>query len=175
MKLSETSKLHVLWSEMFYLFSFTFFFTATHFHLVLVAASFSFSHHHYKIFILFFQKKMSPLFFASHSRSLSLSFSLSFAGLYCLIYLFLCLSLALYSKFVRVNLSLILWTTWIQKQFPFSVFIVIDSLVVSALQDAGGYAITRQNDLGLHLGCHTFWLSLFTLVCLWCGQTVGQT
>ena len=29
------------------------------------------------------------------------------------------------------------------------------SLVVSASQDAGGYAISRQNNLELHLGCHT--------------------
>ena len=35
-------------------------------------------------------------------------------------------------------------------------FVFIDSLVVSALQDAGGYAISRQNNLELHLGCHTY-------------------
>ena len=28
--------------------------------------------------------------------------------------------------------------------------------IVSALQDAGGYAISRQNNLELHLGCHTW-------------------
>ena len=37
----------------------------------------------------------------------------------------------------------------------------IDSFVISALQDAGGYAISRQNNLQLHLGCHTCWLSYF--------------
>ena len=42
-----------------------------------------------------------------------------------------------------------------QKQFPLSVFVYIDSLVVSASQDAGGYAISRRNILELHLGCHT--------------------
>ena len=31
----------------------------------------------------------------------------------------------------------------------------IDSFVISALQDAGGYAISCQNNLELHLGCHT--------------------
>ena len=31
----------------------------------------------------------------------------------------------------------------------------IDSLVVSALQDTGGYAISRQNNIELHLGCYT--------------------
>ena len=35
--------------------------------------------------------------------------------------------------------------------------------------DAGGYAISRQNNLALHLGCHTCWLSYLTLVCLRCG------
>ena len=61
-----------------------------------------------------------------------------------------------------------------QKQFPLSVFVFIDSLTVSALQDAGGYAISRQNNLELHLGYHTCWLSYFTLVCLWCGRTAGH-
>ena len=67
----------------------------------------------------------------------------------------------------------ILETTRIQKQFLLSVFVFIDSLVVSALQDSGVYAISRPNNLKLHLGCHTCWLSYFALVCLWCGQTVG--
>ena len=42
---------------------------------------FLFCHHCYKMFMLFFQQKMSPLFFISRSRSLSPFFSLSFAGL----------------------------------------------------------------------------------------------
>ena len=75
---------------------------------------------------------------------------------------------------MTISVSLILYTTRIQKQFPLSVFVFIDSLVVSASQDAGGYAISRQNNLELHLGCHTCWLSYFTLVCLWCGRTVGR-
>ena len=54
------------------------------------------------------------------------------------------------------------------------IFVFIDSLVVSASQDAGGYAISRQNNLELHLGCHTCWLSYSTLVCLWHGRTVGR-
>ena len=53
-------------------------------------------------------------------------------------------------------------------------FIFIDSLVVSALQDAGGYAISHKNNVELHLGCHNCWLSYFTLVCLWCGWTDGR-
>ena len=44
------------------------------------------------------------------------------------------------------------------------------ALVVCALQDGGRYAISRQNKLELHLGCHTCWVSSFTLVCLWCGR-----
>ena len=53
-------------------------------------------------------------------------------------------------------------------------FPLIDSLVVSALQDAAGYGISRQNNLELHLGCHICWLSYFILVCLWCGRTGGR-
>ena len=94
-----------------------------------------------------------------------------------LLSLFLCLSLAPYSKFVdmAINLSLVLYTTRIQKQFPLSFFAFIDSLAASVLQEAGGYAISRQNNLELHLGCHTCWMSYFTLVCLWCGWTVSRS
>ena len=48
-----------------------------------------------------------------------------------------------------------LQTTRLQKQFPLSVLVFIDSLVEPALQDAGGYTIYRQINLELHLGCHT--------------------
>ena len=59
-----------------------FFFTATHFHLALVATSIS----HFvttaaKLSCCSSNKKMSPLFFISCSRSLLPFFSLSFAGL----------------------------------------------------------------------------------------------
>ena len=59
-----------------------FFFTAAHFHLALVAASIS----HFlttakKISCCFPHRKMSPLFFISHCRSLLPFFSMSFAGL----------------------------------------------------------------------------------------------
>ena len=37
----------------------------------------------------------------------------------------------------------------------------------------GGQAIFSKQKLELHLGCHTCWLNYFTLVCLWCGRTVG--
>ena len=32
---------------------------------------------------------------------------------------------------------------------------------------------SNRNNLELHLGCHTCWLSYFTLVCLWCRRTAG--
>ena len=41
------------------------------------------------------------------------------------------------------------------KQFPLSVFVYIDSLIVSALQDAGGYTIFLRNNLELIFGCYT--------------------
>ena len=41
---------------------------------------------------------------------------------------------------------------------------------MSALQDAGGYAISRQNNLELHLGCHTLLIELFCI-----GMHVGRT
>ena len=30
-------------------------------------------------------------------------------------------------------------------------------------------------NLELHFGCHTCWLNYFTLVSLWCGQTLGRS
>ena len=76
---------------------------------------------------------------------------------------------------VEIILGLILKTTRIQKQFPLSVFVFIDSLAASALKEAGGYAISGQNNLQLHLGCHTCGLSYFTLVCTWCGRTAARS
>ena len=67
---------------------------------------------------------------------------------------------------MTINLILVLYTTRIQKQFPLSFLVFIDSLAASVLQEAGGYAISRQNNLELHLG-------LLTLVGLWCGRTVS--
>ena len=48
-----------------------------------------------------------------------------------------------------------------QKQFPLSGFVFIDSLVASALQDVGSYAISRQNSLDLHLGSLYLLIELF--------------
>ena len=119
-------------------------------------------------------KNVSLVFYLSCLLSVALFFSLIFAGLSPTFSFFPPFSFSI-SKFVDIttNISLILETTRIQKQFPLSVFVFIDSLVVSASQDAGGYAISRQINLELHLGCHTCWLSYFTLVWLWCGRTAG--
>ena len=152
-------------------FSFTFFFTAAHFHLAFLILSPPLQNFH-----LVLPTEKCLLCFLSLALNLCRPFS-RWASLDCrLLSLFLCVSLALYSKFVdmTINVSLILLKTRIQRQFPLSIFHFIDSLVVSALQDAGGYAISRQNYLELHLGCNTCWLSDFTLVCLWCGRTVGR-
>ena len=76
---------------------------------------------------------------------------------------------------MTIYLSLIRQTTRIQKQFPLSVFFFIDSVVASAYKTPVAiYAISCQNNLELHLGYHTCWLSYFTLVCLWCRRTVGR-
>ena len=76
-------------------------------------------------------------------------FSLSLALCPVANFLFFSAFLFLYILYIivdlTINLSLILQTTRIQKQFPLSVFVFIDTLVISASQDAGGYAISRQN------------------------------
>ena len=56
-----------------------------------------------------------------------------------------------------MTISLILkkkTTTRIQKHFPLSVLVFIDSLVVSASQDAGGHTLSRQNNLTFGIGLH---------------------
>ena len=125
--------------------------------------------------MLFIQQKNVSFFLFSLPLALCRSFS-PWALLACrLLSLFLCLSLSLYSIYVdmTINLSLTLKTTRIQKQFPLSVF-------VFASQDEGGYAFSRQNNLELHLGSNTCWVSYFTFVCLWCrwtadgGRAYGQ-
>ena len=129
----------------------------------------------------------------SHFLTAATKFSCCICNKKCLLY-FLSLALGLcrsfsrwasgpvaYFLFFSVFLFLYvpnLWTwllTRMQKQFPLSVFVFIDSWVVSASQDAVGYAISRQNNLELHLGCHTCWLSYFTLVRLWGVRTGGRS
>ena len=122
-----------------------FFFTAAHFHLG-GRQHFSFSHRRYKIFTLFFQQKNVSLVIFSRASFLSLFFALSFAGLsptfsFSLSFLFLYISIFVD---MTISVSLILQTTRIQKQFPLSVFVFIDSLVVSVSQDEGSYAIPAK-------------------------------
>ena len=92
--------------------------------------------------------------FIARSSFLSLFFSLSFSGLLPSLSFF-CLSLSLYFKFVDMTIILTYaytLTTLKQKQFPLSLFVFIDS-IFSCLclytQDAGGYGISRQNNLML--------------------------
>ena len=67
--------------EMSHVFLFTFFHRRSFSPCIGGRLHFSFCYRRYKIFMLFFQEKMSPLFFISPSRSLSPFFSLSLAGL----------------------------------------------------------------------------------------------
>ena len=41
-----------------------------------------------------------------------------------------------------------------QKQFPLSVFVFTDSLVVSASQDAGCHTLSRHNNLTFNIGLY---------------------
>ena len=59
----------------------------------------------------------------------------------------------------------------IQKQFPLSVVVFIDSLVVSASQDAGGYAISSQNNLKLP---YLYWLIELFYICMPVVRTDGR-
>ena len=125
---------------------FHFVLTAAHFHRAWVAASIS-----YFLTLLQNCHVVLPTKKCLHcclSVALDLCLPLSRWALltYCLVSLILCPPLALFSKLVdmKINLSLILQTTQIQKQFLLSIFVFIDSLVVSALQHSGGYATSRQ-------------------------------
>ena len=95
--------------EMSNVFLFTLFSPPLIFTLVTASMHFSFSHRRYEIFMLYFQQKMSPLFFISRSSPQSHFFSLSFGGLSPTFSFSLCFSFS-YSKFVdmTINLSLIL-------------------------------------------------------------------
>ena len=73
-----------------------------------------------------------------------------------------CFSLLLYSKFVdlTINLSLIFQTTRIQKQFLLSIFVFLDSLVVSALKNTGGQVISRFSFGLLYLLIELFYIGM---------------
>ena len=110
------------------------------------------------------------LCFLSRALALCRSFS-RWAPLACrLLSLFPCLSPSLNSKFVdmTINLSLVLKTTRIQKQFPPTVFVFIRSLVL---------CFTRRRWLCYFppkcLGCHTCWFMLLWYACGTDGRAVG--
>ena len=152
--------------EMSYVFSFTFFHRRSFSPCIWLLAA--------RILSPPLPTKKKRLLFLCLALYLCRPFS-RWASLACRLLLFFSVFLFLYiPNLWSWQLSLILKTTRIQKQFLLSVFVFIDSLAVSTLQDAGGYAISRQNNLELHLGCHTCWLSYFTLVCLWCRRAGGR-
>ena len=97
------------------------------------------------------------VFFVFFSHALAL-FLVELRWPVALLSLFLCLSLSLYSKSVDttiINLSLILnKTTWIQKHFSNSIFVFIDSLVVSTSQEGAGHTLYRQNNLTSGIRLH---------------------
>ena len=78
---------------------------------------------------------------------------------------------------MTIKPSLKLQTTRIQKQIPLSVFVFIESLVVSALEDSGGYAISRlkktSSCIWVVINC---WLSFFYIgmPVRTVGQSVGR-
>ena len=118
---------------------------------------------------------MSPLFFISRSKPLSPFFvELHWPAAHFLffsVFLLLYLPNCGHDNLSKLNTS----DNTVQKQFPLSVFFFIDSFVVSAYKTPVTiHAISCQNNLELHLGYHTCWLSYFTLVYLWCGRTVGR-
>ena len=132
---------YIFMEEMLYVFLFTFFSLPLIFTLHWWPLAFLILSPPLQNFHVVLPTKKCLLCFLSLALDLCRPFS-RWASLACrLLSLFLCLSLALYSKFVdmTINLSLMLQlATRIQKQFPLSVFVVFDSLVVSALQDGGG-------------------------------------
>ena len=177
-KLPETSSLHVLWRKCrtcscSHFFSLPLIFTLIRWPLAFFIFSPPLQTCHTGL-----PTKKCLLYCLSVALDLCRPFSRLASPACRLLSLFICLSLALYSKFVDMTISLslilILQKTRVQEQFPLSVFVFIDSLVVSALHDSGDYAISRQNNLELHLGRHPCLLSYFTLVCLWCGRKVGR-
>ena len=107
--------------------------------------------------MLFFQQKNVSLFFfffISGSRSLSSFFSLSFAGLPPTFSFSLSFSCSIYQICGHDTLDN-------TDRETISAFVLIDTLVVSSLQDEGGYEISRQNNLELHLGCKYLLIELF--------------
>ena len=106
--------------------------------------------------MLFFHQKMSPLFFISRTSSFS-----GWASLACHpLSLFLCLSLALYSKIADV--------TQIQKNFPPSIFVFIDSWVAMRFP-------TKITLSCIWVAIPVDWVSLHWYACGTDRRSVGET
>ena len=117
---------------------------------------------------------MSPFFIIiSRFRSLSLFFSLSFAGLPHTSSFSLSFSCSIFQICGHDNYSKL---NTLDNTETETIFAFRFRLYWLLSCDAGGRdAISIKNNLELHLGYHTCWLSYFALVCLWCGQTVAQS
>ena len=121
--------------------------------------------------MLFFQRNSSPLFCISRSSSVSLFFSLSFASLSPT------LSFSLPFAF---SIFQICGHDYNPRQhgyrnnfrFPFCRCWLFNCLCFIR---RGWPCNFRQKSLELHLGWRTCWLSYFTLLHLWCGQTGGRS
>ena len=163
---------------MSYVFSFTFFSLPLIFTLHWWPLAFLILSPPLQNFHVVLPTKKCLLCFLSLALDLCRPFS-RWASLACrLLSLFLCLSLALYSKFVNMT---------IHESKPGVKLNTLDNTDTETIStfrfrlhwllrcDTCGYAISRQNNLELHLGCHTCWLSYFALVCLWCGRTVARS
>ena len=85
--------------------------------------------------------KNVSLFFLSRSSSFSRWASLACYPTFLFFYVFLFLYIPNLWTWQNINLSLILYTTRIQKHFDLSIFVFIDSFVVLASQDAGGHIV----------------------------------
>ena len=77
---------------------------------------------------------------------------------------------SLYFKFVdmTIDLSLILQTTRIHKQFPLSSLLTLQFSLLHKTP------VAMRFPTKITSSCHTCWLSYFKLVCLWCGWTDGE-
>ena len=119
-------------------------------------------------------QKMSPFFIIiSRFRSLSLFFSLSFAGLPHTSSFSLSFSCSIFQICGHDNYSKL---NTLDNTETETIFAFRFRLYWLLSCDAGGRdAISIQNNLELHLGYHTCWLSYFSLVCLWCGRTVARS
>ena len=151
-KLLETSWLFVLWRKC-HTCSFSLFFSLS---LIFILVATSISHFLTAATKFLVVPPTKSVFLVFFSLAVAL-FLVELRWPVALLSLFLCLSLSLYSKFVdtTINLNVILYrTTPIQKHFLLSVFVFIDSLVVSASQEGAGHTLSRQNNLTSGIRLH---------------------